>query len=84
MEKVYEPSTIEAKWLEYWDNEKLYSPTLLRPGRKNYSILLPPPNANASLHAGHAMFVVQDILIRYHRMLGENSVWVPGTDHAGF
>ncbi len=84
MEKVYEPSTIEAKWLEYWDTEKLYSPTLLRPGRKNYSILLPPPNANASLHAGHAMYMVQDILIRYHRMLGENSVWVPGTDHAGF
>ncbi len=84
MDKVYEPAAIEEKWLNYWDQEKLYSPTPLREGRKNYSILLPPPNANASLHAGHAMFVVQDILIRYHRMLGENAVWVPGTDHAGF
>lgn len=84
MDKVYEPATIEEKWLNYWDSEKLYSPTLLKEGRKNYSVLLPPPNANASLHAGHAMFVVQDILIRYHRMLGENAVWVPGTDHAGF
>lgn len=49
-----------------------------------YAILLPPPNANASLHAGHAMFVVEDILIRFHRMLGQKTVWVPGTDHAGF
>ncbi|MDQ3098354.1 MAG: valine--tRNA ligase [bacterium] len=84
MDKVYEPAIIEEKWLKYWEEEKLYSPTLLCPGRKNYSILLPPPNANASLHAGHGMFVVQDILIRYHRMLGENAVWIPGTDHAGF
>lgn len=84
MEKAYEPQRIEEKWRTYWDEEKLYSPTLLKEGRKNFSILLPPPNANASLHAGHAMFVVQDILVRYHRMLGENSVWIPGTDHAGF
>ncbi|MEP7166935.1 MAG: valine--tRNA ligase [Candidatus Woesebacteria bacterium] len=49
-----------------------------------YTILLPPPNANASLHAGHAMFVIEDILIRYHRMLGQPTLWLPGTDHAGF
>lgn len=84
MEKVYEPSIIEEKWLKYWDSEKLYSPTLLREDRENFTIILPPPNANASLHAGHAMFVVQDILVRYNRMLGKNAVWVPGTDHAGF
>ncbi len=84
MDKVYEPSTIEAKWLNFWDTEKLYSPTLLKKDRKSFSVVLPPPNANASLHAGHGMYVVQDILVRYHRMLGENAVWVPGTDHAGF
>jgi valyl-tRNA synthetase len=84
MEKTYEPSIVEEKWLKYWDEEKLYSPTLLKDGLENYTICLPPPNANASLHAGHAMFVVQDILVRYHRMLGHNAVWIPGTDHAGF
>ncbi len=84
MDKVYDPKTIEEKWLQYWDKEQLYSPTPLKEGRENYSIVLPPPNANASLHAGHAMFVVQDILIRYNRMLGKNAVWIPGTDHAGF
>lgn len=84
MYKAYSPQDIEKKWLEYWDSEKLYSPTLLKEGQPNYSILLPPPNANASLHAGHAMFVVQDILIRFYRMRGYNAVWVPGTDHAGF
>lgn len=84
MDKAYSPLDIERKWREYWDSEKLYSPTLLQKDRPNFSILLPPPNANASLHAGHAMFVVQDILIRYFRMKGYNSVWIPGTDHAGF
>lgn len=84
MDKVYDPQAIEKKWIEYWEGEQLYSPTLLKDDRPSYSILLPPPNANASLHAGHAMFVVQDILIRYYRMKGYNAVWIPGTDHAGF
>jgi len=68
-----------------------------QPGQKNnqkiklnkdnltpFSILMPPPNANASLHAGHAMYVIQDILVRWHRMKGRPTVWFPGTDHAGF
>jgi valyl-tRNA synthetase len=83
MDKVYDPKAIEERWLEFWDTERMYTPKI-RAYRENYSILLPPPNANASLHAGHAMFVVQDILVRYHRMLGKNVVWIPGTDHAGF
>lgn len=50
---------------------------------KPFSIILPPPNANDPLHMGHAMYVVEDVLIRYHRMLGDNTLWLPGTDHAG-
>ena len=49
-----------------------------------YTILMPPPNANASLHAGHAMYTVDDILIRYKRMNGFSALWIPGMDHAGF
>ncbi len=54
------------------------------PTAKPFTILLPPPNANADLHVGHAMYVIEDIMIRYHRMLGEASLWLPGADHAGF
>lgn len=50
---------------------------------KNFSIILPPPNANDPLHVGHAMYAVEDVLIRYHRMLGDDTLWLPGTDHAG-
>jgi len=51
---------------------------------KQFSIIMPPPNANDPLHVGHAMFVaLEDIMIRYHRMLGDDTVWIPGTDHAG-
>src|SRR5438046_2866343 len=53
--------------------------------RKPYSIIMPPPNANGHLHAGHAMFVtVEDILTRYARMSGKKTLWLPGADHAGF
>ncbi|MEK7502251.1 MAG: valine--tRNA ligase [Patescibacteria group bacterium] len=52
--------------------------------KKPFSIILPPPNANAPLHFGHAMYVAEDILIRYHRMKGDSTLWLPGSDHAGF
>jgi valyl-tRNA synthetase len=55
-----------------------------RPEGKPYTILMPPPNANASLHAGHAMYTIDDIMIRYKRMQGYSSLWIPGMDHAGF
>lgn len=54
------------------------------PTKKPFSVLMPPPNANASLHAGHAMYVIQDIMVRFKRMQGHPTVWFPGTDHAGF
>ena len=51
---------------------------------KPFSIIMPPPNANDALHVGHATFIaLEDVLIRYHRMLGDDTVWIPGTDHAG-
>ncbi len=52
--------------------------------KKPFSIILPPPNANAPLHFGHAMYVIEDILIRFHRMMGRPALWLPGSDHAGF
>jgi valyl-tRNA synthetase len=84
MDKTYSPTEIEKKWRETWESSGIYNATKIVDGQKNFTIILPPPNANASLHAGHAMFVVQDILVRYHRMRGDNAVWIPGTDHAGF
>ncbi|MCB9813486.1 MAG: valine--tRNA ligase [Pseudomonadales bacterium] len=56
--------------------------TAVATGNK-FSIVLPPPNANDPLHVGHAMYVVEDVMIRYHRMLGDDTLWIPGTDHAG-
>ncbi|NTV30645.1 valine--tRNA ligase [candidate division WWE3 bacterium] len=59
-----------------------YTPTI-KPGEKPFTVLLPPPNANDPLHVGHAMYVVEDILCRYHRMKGDPTLFLPGTDHAG-
>jgi len=66
-----------------WESAQAFKPNLSSK-KPPYTILLPPPNANASLHAGHAMFVIEDILIRWKRMQGNPTVWVPGTDHAGY
>jgi len=65
-----------------WQDNGFFKPLK---GMKPFTIIMPPPNANGSLHAGHAVFVtLEDILIRYHRMLGESTLWLPGADHAGF
>lgn len=56
----------------------------INPDGKPFSIILPPPNANADLHFGHAMYTIEDILIRYHRMAGDSALWLAGADHAGF
>lgn len=69
--------------IELWDQHHIAKPNWDRLG-KPYSILMPPPNANASLHAGHAMYVIQDIMIRFKRLQGYAAAWLPGTDHAGF
>lgn len=80
MEKVYDHKQVERKWYSRWDKAKYFEP---KAGKKHFSIILPPPNANGKLHLGHAMYVIEDIMIRYHRMLGDSTLWLPGSDHAG-
>lgn len=77
----YNPKEVEAKWYEYWLNNKLFSS---KPdGRKPYTVVIPPPNVTGVLHMGHMLNnTIQDILVRRARMEGKNACWVPGTDHA--
>ncbi|SAL35960.1 valyl-tRNA synthetase [Caballeronia peredens] len=81
--KSFEPQDIESQWGPEWEKRGLAAPTF-KDGAKNFSIQLPPPNVTGTLHMGHAFNqTIMDGLTRYHRMLGENTLWVPGTDHAG-
>lgn len=81
MDSQYQPSQHEKKLYDFWEKKKL----LQAPKKgKPYTILMPPPNANASLHAGHGMYTIDDIVIRYRRLRGFSSLWIPGVDHAGF
>ena len=84
--KPYRPEEVEPSLYEMWDKSGFFNPDNLPGERKEtYTIIMPPPNANGSLHAGHALFVtVQDILIRFNRMNGKKTLWLPGADHAGF
>ena len=77
----YDPKEVEAKWYEYWLENKLFSS---KPdGREPYTIVIPPPNVTGVLHMGHMLNnTIQDILVRRARMEGKNACWVPGTDHA--
>lgn len=79
---VYDPTTTEAKWQKFWDDRQVYKADPNHPG-KPYCIVIPPPNVTGSLHMGHAFeSALIDVLIRYHRMKGDNTLWLPGTDHA--
>ncbi|HUI46747.1 MAG TPA: valine--tRNA ligase [Nitrospirota bacterium] len=81
--KAYDPKTVEQKWYGFW-LEKNYFHADPSAGGKAFSIVIPPPNVTGSLHIGHALnSTLQDVLIRWMRMSGENTLWVPGTDHAG-
>jgi valyl-tRNA synthetase len=83
MEKVYDPRMVEAKWREFWEERRL-GHARAGTGKPSYSIVIPPPNVTAVLHLGHALNnTIQDILIRFRRMQGYESEWMPGTDHAG-
>jgi valyl-tRNA synthetase len=82
-DRPYDPAKAEARWYEYWMERRLFHADPVRPGEP-YSVVIPPPNVTGSLHMGHALNVtLQDVLVRYHRMLGRNVLWLPGTDHAG-
>ena len=84
--KPYNPQETEEKIYKLWEESGFFNPDNL-PGERSepFSIIMPPPNANGSLHAGHALFVtLQDIMIRFNRMNGKKALWLPGADHAGF
>ncbi len=85
LDKTYNPQTIEARWYEQWERQGYFHPRGgPRDGRASYSIALPPPNVTGSLHMGHAFQqTLMDILIRYRRMRGDDTLWQCGTDHAG-
>ncbi|WP_368293209.1 valine--tRNA ligase [Dehalobacter sp. TBBPA1] len=83
MAKIYDPGQVEEKWYQYWEQNGFFTPKV-EPEQKPFSIVMPPPNVTGSLHLGHAMDnTLQDILARYKRMQGYNTLWLPGTDHAG-
>ncbi|MDH5432787.1 MAG: valine--tRNA ligase [Gammaproteobacteria bacterium] len=81
MDKSYTPQNIETRWYEQWESNGYFKAS----GKNDpYCILIPPPNVTGSLHMGHAFqHTIMDLLIRYHRMLGDDSLWQCGTDHAG-
>lgn len=81
MDKAYNHKEHEDKIYKAWEISNSFKPN---DSKETFSIVLPPPNANAALHYGHAMYAVEDVLIRYHRMKGYSVLWVPGADHAGF
>ena len=88
MEKNYDHKANEEKICREWEASGAFTPPtgaeVAKTGQKTFTIIMPPPNANDPLHVGHAMFVtIEDILVRFHRMRGEATLWLPGTDHAG-
>lgn len=82
--KSFDPKTIESKWYEFWEAKGFYAAGLNPEVKDNFCILLPPPNVTGTLHMGHGFNqTLMDALTRYHRMCGDNTLWQPGTDHAG-
>lgn len=80
---VYEPKQVEERWYQYWLDGRYFHGDVEHE-KQPYSIVIPPPNVTGSLHMGHALNnTLQDILIRWRRMAGDNVTWIPGTDHAG-
>lgn len=83
MAAAYKPKDVEAKWYEWWEQNGFFKPHGLENSQK-FVIVLPPPNVTGTLHLGHTLTAaVEDCLVRWHRMLGHDTLWVPGTDHAG-
>ncbi len=82
LEKAYDPKPVEEKWYDFWIDKGLFVPEIPS-SKKKFSMVLPPPNVTGSLHMGHALcFTLPDIIVRWRRMQGYNTLWLPGTDHA--
>ncbi|CVK20372.1 valine--tRNA ligase [Sporomusa sphaeroides] len=80
---VYDPQAVEAKWYAFWEENNLFH-AKTDPNKQPFSIVIPPPNVTGQLHMGHALDnTLQDILIRFKRLQGYDTLWMPGTDHAG-
>ncbi|MGI6129168.1 MAG: valine--tRNA ligase [bacterium] len=80
---VYDPHKVEGKWYQYWLDNGFFTPKINQE-KEPFTIVIPPPNITGALHMGHALDnTIQDVLIRYHRMKGDPTLWLPGTDHAG-
>ena len=83
LDKVYDPTVVEKKWYKYWEDNKLFNADVNSP-KEHYSIMIPPPNVTGMLTMGHILNnTVQDLLIRWKKMQGYETMWMPGTDHAG-
>ena len=88
MDKTYNPRKTEIRIYSFWEKGGWFTPRPAKrdsgqaPKKKPFVITLPPPNVTGGLHAGHAMYVIEDIMTRYHRMQGEPTLWLPGFDHA--
>ena len=83
IDKVYEPQRFEPHWAQWWIDSGIFRASN-RAGDRIFSLVIPPPNVTGSLHIGHMLEHTEiDVTIRYHRMAGDNTLWLPGTDHAG-
>ncbi|MFO7773636.1 MAG: valine--tRNA ligase [Dehalococcoidia bacterium] len=83
MPGAYEPGRIEKKWYDFWLEQGYFTPRI-DPNKKPFVIIMPPPNVTGELHLGHALTAtLEDIMARWHRMKGDPTLWLPGTDHAG-
>lgn len=83
MDKAYDPKAVEEKWYAFWETHGFFKADASSP-KPAYCIVIPPPNVTGVLHMGHALVdTLQDVLIRWKRMSGFETLWVPGTDHAG-
>ncbi|MBL9008398.1 MAG: valine--tRNA ligase [Myxococcales bacterium] len=80
--KAYDPQQVESTWYQHWEEQGYFHANATTP-KTPFTIVIPPPNVTGSLHMGHAMYVVQDVITRWRRMQGYNALWLPGTDHAG-
>lgn len=83
MNKTFAPSEWEEKLYAQWERDGIFT-AKSSTNKEPFTIILPPPNANADLHVGHAMYVYEDIMIRYNKLQGKEVLWLPGADHAGF
>src|SRR5947207_5665291 len=83
IDKIYEPQRFEPHWSQWWIDQGIFHASA-KAGGRIFSLVIPPPNVTGSLHMGHMLEHTEiDVVVRWHRMKGDNTLWVPGTDHAG-